>query len=222
MAFAVMVVFSLTSCGRGGGSVQGNASTSSNEVSENSSKSMASDNTSSEVSENSSKSMASDNTSSEDDVTTWFYTKNEDDLTHDVTSLNATIISKDYKRFDSYGNTARMALQLSYNASMSASGEPKTSVMFTFMDDNNLCRYSDFQGSGILVVFDNGEVDDTWSLINMTSKRNSLFMYEGKKVMPFIQKLKSSKTARIQVNLENVGKTTFTFNTAGLNWDFPN
>lgn len=23
-------------------------------------------------------------------------------------------------------------------------------------------------------------------------------------------------------NLENVGKTTFTFNTAGLNWDFPN
>ncbi|MDD6832892.1 MAG: hypothetical protein PUE80_07005 [bacterium] len=205
ITFAVMAIFSLTSCGRGGGSVQGNAPTSSNEVSE-----------------NSSKSMASDNTSSEDDVTTWFYTKNEDDLTHDVTSLNATIISKDYKRFDSYGNTARLALQLSYNASMSASGEPMTSVMFTFTDDNNLCRYSNFQGSGILVVFDNGEVDDSWSLINMTSKRNSLYMYDGKKVMPFIQKLKSSKTARIQVNLENVGKTTFTFNTAGLNWDFPN
>lgn len=205
MAFVTMAVFSLTSCGRGGGSVQGNDSTSSNEVSE-----------------NSSKSMASDNTSSEDDRTTWFYTKNEDDLTHEVTSLNATIVSKDYKCFDSYGNTARMMLLLSYGESFSASGEPKTSVVFAFTDDNNLCRYSDFQGSGILVVFDNGEVDDTWSLINMNRKRTGLFMYEGAKVMPFIQKLKSSKTARIQVNLENVGRTTFSFNTAGLNWDFPN
>lgn len=30
------------------------------------------------------------------------------------------------------------------------------------------------------------------------------------------------QTARIQVNFEDVGKTTFTFNTEGLNWDFPN
>ena len=178
--------------------------------------------TSDEVSENPSVEGSSDNTSSDDDVTTWFYTKNEDDLTHNVTSLNATVISVDSKRFDSNGNTARMVMQLSYNASMSASGEPKTSVMFTFTDDNDLCRYSDFQGSGFLAVFDDGPVDDTWTLVNMTSKRNSLFMYEGNRVTPFIQKLKSSKTAKIQVNLENVGKTTFTFNTAGLNWDFPN
>ena len=217
MAVGMMVVFCLTlvSCG---GSVQGTDSASSDGASENSSESVISDDCNSSEDDG----VTSNNFSSVNDGTTWFYTKNEDDLTHDVTSLNASIISTDSKRFDRYGNTARLAIQLSYNASMPTNGKLVTSVMFTFLDDNQLCRLSDFQGSGILVVFDDGEVDDTWSLINMTSNRRSLYMYDGKKVKPFIQKLKSSKTARIQVNLENLGRTTFTFNTAGLNWDFPN
>ena len=35
-----------------------------------------------------------------------------------------------------------------------------------------------------------------------------------------MQKLKSSKTVRIQVNLEDVGMKTFDFNVSGLKWDY--
>jgi len=45
-------------------------------------------------------------------------------------------------------------------------------------------------------------------------------MYMPSRVKPFLAKLRSSKTCRIQVNLENVGMTTFDFNIEGLNWDF--
>ena len=84
------------------------------------------------------------------------------------------------------------------------------------------CRLSDFQGSGILAVFDDGNVDDTWSIIDMSKKRDALYMYHPSNVAPFVKKLKESKHARIQVNLEGVGKNTFDFNIAGLKWDFDN
>ena len=45
-------------------------------------------------------------------------------------------------------------------------------------------------------------------------------MYMPSKVKPFLAKLRSSKTCRIQVNLEHVGMTTFDFNIGGLKWDF--
>lgn len=150
--------------------------------------------------------------------TSWFYSQREDDLTHEITSINAMILSTNRVRINSYGNTARMSISLSY--SMDFSPNPLTSVMFAFVDDNNLCRLSDFQGSGILAVFDDGEVDDRWTLINMGKKRNALYMYHPSKVAPFVSRLKESQHVRIQVNLEGVGKNTFDFNIGGLKWDF--
>ena len=163
----------------------------------------------------------SENSSSSGDVmehTTWDYFRTEDDLTHDVTGYTAYVVSTNRVRIDSNGNTARMSLSLLFSTQFSST--PSTSVMFSFTEDNKLCRLSDFQGSGILAVFDNGEVDDRWGLINMGNKRNSLFMYLPSKVDPFVEKLKTSKQVRIQVNLENVGKTTFDFNVEGLHWDW--
>ena len=160
--------------------------------------------------------------STELEGTTWFYDKRVDDLTNEVTSINANIISTNRVRIDSYGNTARMALTLTYSYFTNYSNNPSTSVMFSFVDDNKLCRLSDFQGSGILAVFDNGDVDDRWALIDMSKKRDALYMYYPSKVAPFVRKLKESKHARIQVNLEGVGKNTFDFNIAGLKWDFKN
>lgn len=86
------------------------------------------------------------------------------------------------------------------------------------MSDDHLCRLSDFKGSGVLVRFDGGEVDNTWSLIFMSNDRKGLII--DHKEMEFIQKLKKSKNVKIQVNLENVGRNTFEFNTAGLKWDY--
>ena len=163
----------------------------------------------------------SENSSSSADImehTTWDYFRTEDDLTHDVTGYTAYIVSTNRARIDSDGNTARMTMSLGYSTMFSST--PSTSVMFAFTEDNKMCRLSDFQGSGILAVFDNGEVDDRWGLINMGNKRNSLFMYLPSKVDPFVEKLKSSKQVRIQVNLENVGKTTFDFNVEDLHWDW--
>lgn len=160
--------------------------------------------------------------STELEGTTWFYDKRVDDLTNEVTNINAIIISTNQVRIDSYGNTARMSISLTYSYFTEYSSNPSTSVMFSFVDDNKLCRLSDFQGSGILAVFDNGNVDDTWSLIDMSKKRDALYMYHPSKVAPFVKKLKESKHARIQVNLEGVGKNTFDFNIAGLKWDFDN
>ena len=158
---------------------------------------------------------------SELDGTTWFYNKNVDDLTNVVTSLNANIVSTNRVRIDSYGNTARMVISLTYSSNFSLdSSNFSTSVMFSFTEDNNFCKFSDFQGSGILAVFDNRKVDDRWTLINMSNKRNALYMYYKNQVTPFVNELKKSKHARIQVNLEGVGKNTFDFDIAGLKWDF--
>ena len=156
---------------------------------------------------------------SKSDDTTWQYSKTEDDLTHNVTSFNAIITSTNEIPFDRYGNTARLVIYLSYKVVM---GKLSTSVMFCFVDDDNMCRFSKFKGSGILAVFDNGEVDDRWSWIDMVDSRKSIYTYNSAKVLPFVEQLKASKKARIQVNLEHVGMKTFDFNVEGLQWDFEN
>lgn len=158
-------------------------------------------------------------TESEDyDETKWNYIKHEDDLTHNTTGYTAYIVSTNRAQIDSYGNTAKLCISLKYSTDFSST--PSTSVLISFMGGNERCRFSDFQGSGFLAVFDNGEVDNRWGLIDMGSKRNWLSMHYSSKVDPFVEKLKSSKQARIQVNLENVGRTTFDFNVEGLQWDW--
>jgi hypothetical protein len=60
----------------------------------------------------------------------------------------------------------------------------------------------------------------------MSKDKKALYInssYSGpEKVKAFINKLKASKQCKIQVRLNEVGNTTFTFNTAGLKWDFDN
>ena len=156
---------------------------------------------------------------SKSDDTTWQYVKQEDDLTHNVTSFNAMIASTNEIPFDRYGNTARLVIWLSYKLYR---GNFSTNVMFYFTGDDGMCRLSDVSGSGIIAVFDNGEIDDRWSLISMFEKRDGLFMDNSTKVAPFVEQLKASKKARIQVRLEHVGNKTFDFNVEGLQWDFEN
>lgn len=154
-----------------------------------------------------------------DGMTKWFYGKTEDDLTHDITSITATILSTNECRYDSYGHTARMVMTLTYSTMYLST--PSTAVLLSFDDGKtDMCRYAEDFSSGFRVVFDNGNVDDRWTLIDNTSKRNVIFMYMPSKVKPFLAKLRSSKTCRIQVNLEHVGMTTFDFNIEGLKWDF--
>lgn len=155
--------------------------------------------------------------------TTWSYFTHKDDLTGDIISFNALLKSVEYKQIDHYDHSARMAILLTSQISR-ISHAPESSIMFSFTDDNDLCRLADTGSSGILVVFDNGEVDDTWSLIRMGPEKKSLgidYIFSGPdKVLNFINKLKASKQCKIQVCLNTVGNTTFTFNTAGLEWDF--
>ena len=154
-----------------------------------------------------------------DGMTKWFYSKTEDDLTHDITSITATILSTNECRYDSYGHTARMVMTLTYSTMYLST--PSTAVLLSFDDGKtDMCKYAEDFSSGFRVVFDNGNVDDRWTLIDNTPKRNVIFMYMPSKVKPFLAMLRSSKTCRIQVNLENVGKTTFDFNIEGLKWDF--
>lgn len=169
-------------------------------------------------SNNDSNGVSEKTSSSELEGITWFYNKRVDDLTNEVTSLNASIVSTNRIRIDNYGNTARMAMTLGYSTDFSRS--PSTSVMFSFVDDNQLCRLSSTHSSGILAVFDNGDVDDRWGFINMNKKRDALYMFNPNLVAPFVMKLKESKHARIQVNLEVVGPKTFDFDIDGLKWDF--
>lgn len=168
-------------------------------------------------------SVSDNKTTKSEDDTTWHYYQDEDDLTHNVTAINAYVISTNRVEIDNHGHTARMLLNLCYSAGYSyATGGPSTSVTFMFTEDNDMTRLSDFKGSGILAVFDEGEIDSRWSLINMTDNRTSLLMYQPNKVAPFVEEIKSSKQVRIQVNLEHVGRKTFDFNVEGLQWDFEN
>lgn len=154
-----------------------------------------------------------------DGMTKWFYSKTEDDLTHDITSITATILSTNECRYDSYGHTARMVMTLTYSTMYLST--PSTAVLLSFDDGKtDMCKYAEDFSSGFRVVFDNGNVDDRWTLIDNTPKRNVIFMYMPSKVKPFLAMLRSSKTCRIQVNLEHVGMTTFDFNIEGLKWDF--
>ncbi|MDO4994389.1 MAG: hypothetical protein Q4E32_05240 [Bacteroidales bacterium] len=147
--------------------------------------------------------------------TTWNYYTSENDLTHDVTSITAYIKSTNSHEYDKYGNTARLTLSIQYPGPLNGS-----MVLLTFEDEKGWCKFSDFQGSGFFAVFDNGDVDTTWKLVDMGRDRKSLYIYYDNKVQPFMQKLKSSKTVRIQVNLEDVGMKTFDFNVSGLKWDY--
>ena len=157
--------------------------------------------------------------------TTWSYFTNKDDLTGEVIGYHASLKSIDYRQIDHYNHSGRLAILLTYQVNKFRN-TPESSIMVCFTDDDRMGRLADRGSSGFLAVFDNGDVDDTWSYITMGDRKNMLGISAGiegpDKVKSFINKLKASKQCKIQVRLNEVGNTTFTFNTAGLKWDFDN
>ena len=151
-----------------------------------------------------------------DDYTSWLYYSSVDDLTNKITADNATIMSTNRKVFDTNGNTTRLYIGLTYDY---VGPWPNTThVIIAFYEDKGLCRFSSFQGSGFLAVFDSGNVDERWTLISMFENRKALYIDEPSQVNAFISRLKSSKQARIQVKTEILGNATFDFDVSGLDW----
>jgi len=155
----------------------------------------------------------------QDPATTWNYTKDVDDLTGNITGINAHIASTNSLTSE-YGESDRLVIQLGYNG---ISGEP--SNMFGIAFEKGYCRFADKNSQGFLAVFDNGEVDNTWTLCNGGNNK-AIVMISDKLsgsddlINSFINKLKKAKTCRIQVNVDGVGMKTFDFNCEGLKWDY--
>ena len=111
-----------------------------------------------------------------------------------------------------------MAIDVNYS---SMTGILRNMVTITFVgDEYEDCQLSDFQGSGFLATFDDGPIDDTWKLVTMADDRRALFFHLSDEVDSFLSKLKQSRTCKIQVNLEHVGKKTFVFHCEGFKWDY--
>lgn len=153
----------------------------------------------------------------------WQVSKKVDDLTNDVTAVqamlfsNTVIVNRD-------NHTFRLAIDITYGYSPITDGLCN-SVSFalydtTKSDDIHHWKFSDIKGSGILAVFDNGPVDNTWSLIERTDDLSNLYMSNPAMANAFIEKIKTSKTCKIQVNLDTIGMKTFKFNCQGLQWGF--
>lgn len=155
------------------------------------------------------------NTKSQTRANTWVYSQDVDDLTGAVTSVNANLYSDNKVVYDQYDN-------LAVQAAICISAErDKTYVLIALLNGKDgHARFADIQSSGFLAVFDDGEVDDTWSLVSSYENKTYLAINTRNKVDLFIQKLKQSKTCKIQLNLDVVGPKTFIFNTEGLKWDY--
>lgn len=147
----------------------------------------------------------------------WYYSKDVDDLSDEVTSINAMLVSENEIEYET-GRTTKLAIGVHYS---SATGILCNHVNICFVGDQyGSCQYSDFQGSGFLATFDDGPIDDTWKLVTMVSNRRGLTIHFDKEVNSFLSKLKQSRTCKIQVNLEHVGKKTFVFHCEGFEWDY--
>ncbi len=148
---------------------------------------------------------------------TWNYSKDVDDLSGNVTAVNADIDSENVIEYES-GKTVRLFISITYG---SISRRIQNYVTIGLIEDKyDICRISDFQGSGFLATFDDGPIDDTWSLVFLGPTRKALTIHELDQVADFISKIKQSKKCKIQVNLESIGNRTFEFNTKGLEWNW--
>lgn len=148
---------------------------------------------------------------------TWNYSKDVDDLSGEVKGIRAYLVSENEIEYET-GKTTLLAIGVNYS---SITGILRNMVTITFVgDDYEDCQLSDFQGSGFLATFDDGPIDDTWKLVTMNSDRTSLSFHLSDEVDSFLSKLKQSRTCKIQVNLEHVGKKTFVFHCEGFKWDY--
>ena len=146
----------------------------------------------------------------------WMYTKDTDDLTGATTAYNATIAS--LNEIPVRGSkTTRLAIRLSYSTAFTST--PRNSFMIVFYDNKGMAHFADFQGRGMRVIFDDGDVDNTWTSMDYGSHEDALVSYWNEtKVSQFINKLRQSKKCRIQVNIQDIGLKTFDFDVSGLEW----
>lgn len=177
-------------------------------------------NNGSSSSNNSNDTVQQEGKSQEQDPTTkWNYSSSVDDLTGKTTGIDAFIASTN-TQLSEYGDSDRLIIQLGYNG---ISGKPTN--MFGLAFEKGKCRFASKNSQGFYAVFDDGEVDNTWTLCNGGNNKSIVMISDGlssseNKIRSFINKLKQSKTCRIQVNIEGVGMKTFNFNCEGLNWDY--
>ena len=131
--------------------------------------------------------------------------------------IRAYLVSENEIEYEA-GKTTLLAISVNYS---SITGILRNMVTIALAgDEYKDCQFSDFQGSGFLAVFDDGPIDDTWSLVTMTDSRRGLSFHLSDEVESFLSKLKQSRTCKIQVNLEHVGKKTFIFHCEGFEWDY--
>lgn len=160
---------------------------------------------------------ATEKSEPEQSPNTWNYSKDVDDLSGEVKGIRAYLVSENEIEYET-GKTTLLAIGINYS---SITGILRNMVTITFVgDDYEDCQLSDFQGSGFLATFDDGPIDDTWKLVSMNSDRTSLSFHLSDEVDSFLSKLKQSRTCKIQVNLEHVGKKTFIFHCEGFKWDY--
>lgn len=149
----------------------------------------------------------------------WEYFKTEDDLTNEPTSFNAMLVSTNSQP-STYGGETKLVMTVSYKVFIK-----KTVNSVSFHFDNNNCRFAHIKGGGFLSTFDGGPVLEDWSYLEDGAGDKALIIIpniyeEDTSANNFIKELKSSRTCKIQVNIENVGMKTFEFDCGGLQWDF--
>lgn len=150
-------------------------------------------------------------------VETWTYKKNVDDLTGNVTGYQAELVSNNTQptRFSDGSHLAILVERKTH-----IDGNP-ANYIYMFLEDGS---FSDYQGKGFLATFDGSEIDESWNFLKFSSSKGLIIAPEGASASnplgdKFINKLKNSKTCRIQVNIDGIGMKTFDFNCAGLNWN---
>lgn len=150
-------------------------------------------------------------------VSKWTYEPRINDLTDEVVGLTAFLMSDNDVEYTN-GYTTKLGIGLIYNSEEMDMLQKE--VVIGFVDDKlGTCQFSDVNGSGFLARFDDGPIDETWSLVDMARNGKGLVIYDKKQYKTFIDKLKKSKKVKIQVRLANRGMKTFEFSTEGLEWD---
>lgn len=151
----------------------------------------------------------------------WEYYKETDDLTGKAKAYVASLASENSQPIGN-GNESRLILQVRYSHFLK---KDVNSVVLIF--ENELGRFAYKNGTGFLVTFDGGDVDERWTYLgDMVSPGKRVltitpdYMESDKSAKDFITMLKESKQCKIQVNIENGGMRTFEFNCANLEWDF--
>ena len=101
-------------------------------------------------------------------VSKWTYEPRINDLTDEVVGLTAFLMSDNDVEYTN-GYTTKLGIGLIYNSEEMDMLQKE--VVIGFVDDKlGTCHFSDVNGSGFLARFDDGPVDETWSLVGMDRK----------------------------------------------------